>query len=374
MPDFSEFNVNEATGKQRALLNDAVGRIFPRESNLEQFLDEYLDWRYWDLVDDGNNYRSRRWSLTKNLAARGWLSTLVKKIVESEDYRNSPHLNNLYDAWMLDPPGASAPNDRAPADAPPDNTPVEAGPTHLQHGLDIAEELQAPVLFVPHRVEDQPEPLEQMIPRRSQMSVESLAELSRSVCMLRSAVGMGGGTGFLVASDKVLTTAYIVKDLVSEGLLVEFSEAANGAPAQTLPMAEVLAIDPANALQRDTQVKFRSELDFALIRVDGKFDARREPFNLDRSRQRLSEGEELVLFHYPRLESLKLSRGQVSGGKAKPDRMHHTCQTFPGSGGAPVFDTKLRLIGLHEAGTQTHNIAVRADRIAAALEALKITL
>jgi hypothetical protein len=76
---------------------------------------------------------------------------------------------------------------------------------------------------------------------------------------------------------------------------------------------------------------------------------------------------------------MALSEGAVGPLPAESDRLQHDCPTEPGSGGAPVLDTQMRWVGMHEmkrmrGGPGEVNLAVRADRIARDLRERGIVL
>jgi hypothetical protein len=335
MLDLAGIDLDRPNGFQRRTLNLAVRKIFGSEKKLDRFLDENLDLRLNEVSSDGA-FPDRIWEMILELQARGWLRRFVEALAASPEYRDSPWLRDLRDTWHLQP-GTAAVQAAQPS---------RPGPGAADTGS---------------------EGLERVVEGHGQLnpgaSLKRLAELSHAVCTLRA--GAAGATGFLVAPDLVLTAAYVLQGLRATDLTARFDAATELAEAEVAVTGVVLSDpDPIPAKGHDA---FFATLDFAVLRLAQAVSDRRAPYRLDRTRQRLTVGEEVVMFHHPGLGALATSRGRVVGGSPETNRLHHDCPTAPGSGGAPLFDTQLRLIGLNEAGTAGYNIAVRADRIAAAL-------
>ncbi len=316
-------------------MNAAVRGIFRGEKPLDRFLDENLDLRLNEVSSDGT-FPDKVWEMILELQARGRLREFIERLASSPEYRDSLWLRDLRDTWHLQP-GTGAAGVGATPPARARNTGEEA------------------------------EGLERVVGRHGQLrpgeSLKRLAELSHAVCALKA--GSGGATGFLVAPDLVLTAAYVLQGLRPSDLTARFDPASE-LGATEIPVTGVVLSDP-DPIPPDGADSFFQALDFAVLRLARKAPDKRVPYKLDRTRQRLTVGEEVLMFHHPGLGDLTTSRGRIVGGSPETNRLHHDCPTAPGSGGAPIFDTQLRLIGLHEAGTASHNIAVRADRIAAAL-------
>jgi hypothetical protein len=128
-------------------------------------------------------------------------------------------------------------------------------------------------------------------------------------------------------------------------------------------------------------------LDYALLVLDGRPGNERLEdgtlrgwFDATQQRERLHEGEELLMLHHPAGGEMALSEGTVGPPPEQADRLRHDCPTVPGSGGAPVIDAAMRWVGLHEMklfvdnNQRQDNIAVRADRIARDLEQRGVAL
>jgi hypothetical protein len=69
----------------------------------------------------------------------------------------------------------------------------------------------------------------------------------------------------------------------------------------------------------------------------------------------LSENESLFILHFPGPGSMVLTRMNclLANPGTVAHQLHHTCDTAQGSSGAPIFDNKFRLVGIHQEGGLT---------------------
>lgn len=198
-----------------------------------------------------------------------------------------------------------------------------------------------------------------------------MGDLLRQVCRVEVPLDARGtltGTGFLVASDLVLTNYHVVAEVREgaarpEAVRVRFDHAvgpddpvpnrgtvirlAEGWLAAWRPPSEVdLSAHPGDDLPG------RDELDFAFLRL-----AASQP---GRGRVRLARpaqpgpgmvaGDWLIILQHPGSEPLKQAFGLSLGQNANQTRLRYKITTDRGSSGAPVLNERLNLVGLHHAG------------------------
>lgn len=206
--------------------------------------------------------------------------------------------------------------------------------------------------------------------------LEQLPRLEGQVCWIH--IPGGGGTGFLVGPDLVLTNQHVI-DRVVKGLArwqdvrcrfdyrrpldgselaeknvteVELAEpwlADSGPPSQydwnpalgdALPgetdsalirLAEPLGDLPVGGMTADPQAEPR-----------GWIDASPEP-------RPLAAGNQVFLLQHPQGQPLRLTIGTVTGFNAAGTRLRYNANSRDGSSGAPCLNADLRLVGLHHA-------------------------
>lgn len=198
-----------------------------------------------------------------------------------------------------------------------------------------------------------------------------MGELLRQVCRVEVPLDAGGtvtGTGFLVASDLVLTNYHVVAD-VREGaarrqaVRVRFDHAVglddpvpNQGTVVRLADGWLVAWRPPSKADLmahpGDDLPGRDELDFAFLRL-----AASQP---ERSRVRLAlpaqqgtgmvAGDWLIILQHPGGEPLKQAFGLSLGPNGNQTRLRYKITTDGGSSGAPVLNERLDLVGLHHAG------------------------
>jgi V8-like Glu-specific endopeptidase len=72
-----------------------------------------------------------------------------------------------------------------------------------------------------------------------------------------------------------------------------------------------------------------------------------------------SAKEELFLLHHPGPSPLMLTRFECHAAEPPIDgiALRHTCDTAPGSSGAPIFDSQFELVGLHRRNGKSDDVA-----------------
>src|SRR5262245_12797684 len=159
-------------------------------------------------------------------------------------------------------------------------------------------------------------------------------------------------TASLVSDDKILTNYHCVPGadedrrkygtITAAALLLGFitpDAATERFEVDTTPLAQ----SPA-------------PIDFALLHVNGEPGSHWGVVALASSAPAV--GESLTVFHYPLGQPMQVTRARCMVQRIPaPDRMRHTCDTEPGSSGAPIFFGD-HVIGLHHSGSpQVANFA-----------------
>lgn len=377
---------NQASHLQRKSLREVLTKIFRKEKALAMFLDEEMGLVLGEIAEEGT-FKEEVYEVIQVLTSRGKLNLFIEKLAAHEDYKDSPDLQNLRLAWES--------IGHAPAVDVAAATP--ATPARIAAAAPMAPEASMAgvagrsVPFAP--VPSPPEPIERILDGsdkriRPLAWLSDLASLRRRVCLLRFG-GAARATALLIGKDLVLTAAHVVnwagaKDLRSLDAVFDYGIHRDSGSSQRAVklLPDFVAIDPVKAPA--DALGYLSTLDYAVLRLaepvgeqlleDG---SQRGWFSLQDRRERLREGEELLMIHHPLGREMGLSEGRIGPTPPESNRLQHNCPSEPGSGGAPIMDATLRLAGLHEMGRtpgegsdpDSMQIAVRADAIAKDLEA-----
>jgi hypothetical protein len=232
---------------------------------------------------------------------------------------------------------------------------------------------------------------------------ERLGRIETWIC--RAEMPGGGGTGFLVAPDLVLTNHHVMAPVI-EGktsprdvtLRFDFKTTAGGATLVTgTPCGlaaqgwEVASSPPsaADALPTGAEPS-PDELDYALVRLDRKLGASpiggdpgappRGWLTVPSAPPAVVAGDPLFVIQHPRGQHLQLALGKVLGFAGDGTRVRHDAPTLPGSSGSPCFDPGLALVALHHTGDPDYdpqhkpryNQAIAVGRIVAQLKARSV--
>lgn len=204
---------------------------------------------------------------------------------------------------------------------------------------------------------------------------ERLATVESQVCWVD--VPGGGGTGFLVGPDLVLTNQHVV-ERISTGLAraadvrcrFDVRRPADGRDLQVLTPTEVGLADawlvdarPPSRFDWDPTLGDAApgETDSALVRLaepvgELPVGPTSEPTAPARGwvatagdPPPLSAGNQVFLLQHPRGEPLQLSIGTVTQFNGAGTRVRYDANSRDGSSGAPCFDADLELVALHHA-------------------------
>ncbi len=189
----------------------------------------------------------------------------------------------------------------------------------------------------------------------------SLRRLSRPVGRLDVLLegGMDPCTAVLIADDLILTNNHCIPGTRDRGVVEE----------ATLLMGYYLQGDEdTQRFQVDIDpVETDVSLDYSILRVRGAPGRIWGVMPLEARDP--APGEALLVIHHPLAAPKKITRGNCQA--RNPDPVHrtniwHTCDTLPGSSGAPILtDDRRRMIGLHFGGFGDRAVAQfnRAKRV-----------
>ena len=137
-----------------------------------------------------------------------------------------------------------------------------------------------------------------------------------------SELGIGGGTGFFVAPDKIATNFHVAAGV--SGLVT-----AKLSHKETVWLVEgVVAFDIA--------------YDIAILKVKGKG----VPLPLG-DNDKLQIGESVFLAGFPSDGGYKVTEGVVEKIRDSDKKFHTTAEAYPGNSGSPVLNSKGEVIGIH---------------------------
>jgi hypothetical protein len=149
-------------------------------------------------------------------------------------------------------------------------------------------------------------------------------------------------TAVLVAPDVLLTAHHCVPG--------RFGARAIAAELHLFPIG---AARPEAFAVEIAPLESSPHLDYALLRVSGRPGDRFGWVHLaPRSAQ---QGEALAVVHYPAPGAALLTRRNCRVHRVSATDFLHTCDTSPGSSGAPLFLLSGELIGMHYAGSRAGN-------------------
>jgi trypsin-like peptidase len=217
-----------------------------------------------------------------------------------------------------------------------------------------------------------------------------LAKREAAVCLIETRTGCG--TGFLIASDLVLTNYHVIeKTLNPDGTLkageitcvFDHKLGANGyaTPGLSVTATQLRAASPYAEEDCDPARANTSEkkLDYAALQLErGVGNDPVVPGGDSRgfiavAAQPMAptQMDSVLVLQHPKAKPMKIDIGTVTWTGVA--RLRHNVNTESGSSGAPVFNAALELVGLHHAGydwprtDHPFNQAIPASLIAADL-------
>jgi len=232
----------------------------------------------------------------------------------------------------------------------------------------------------PRLVKSSNKPLEELIQENAKYITpsifrEKLAELEGQVC--RIVIPGGGGTGFLVGPDLVVTNQHVI-DRIKNNLVnvtdvtcwFDYRESADGTSMSAKKTTEV-KLHPNKWLEHEKPASqydwdpalgdaAPDETDCALVRLAERIgdipvggatadpDAtRRGWITANATVPPVVAGNQVFVLQHPRTEPLQLTVGTVKQFNSHSTRMRYDANTKDGSSGSPCFDSDLQLVALH---------------------------
>ena len=206
--------------------------------------------------------------------------------------------------------------------------------------------------------------------------VERLSQLQGQVCWVD--IPGGGGTGFLVGPDLVLTNDHVVNRIRNGGARsqdvkcrFDYRQALDGlVPSKKKPVTVGLCANwlverkPPSLTDWDPALgeADESESDYALIRLDEAIgdlpvggdtvDPQAPPRGwVDTAGEVpvVIKGNQVFMLQHPKGEPLQLTVGTIVEFNHAGTRVRYDANSKDGSSGSPVFDADLKLVALHHA-------------------------
>jgi hypothetical protein len=254
-----------------------------------------------------------------------------------------------------------------------------------------------------------------LVARNPSLPMEELNEflelVMRQVCLIVSRLGNGAavvcGTGFLIGPDLVLTCRHVLKNLAptadphADGNRVEiYFDFLHGEPVDrlspSLPGAKLVSLDHVWHVASDPDAvpdgltgelppeeiaRIKSSLDFVLLRLDtcvglqslSAAGGRRRGWVQmppDEVSQNLQTDDWIIIPQHPSGYSLRVDFGRFNKHDQTQTRIRYRVNAANGTSGAPCFNQKFKLVGIHNAYVgpkeqPIENQAIRFDHIAA---------
>jgi hypothetical protein len=218
-----------------------------------------------------------------------------------------------------------------------------------------------------------------------------IAEVEPRMCVVLADAGPMGlrrGTGFLIGPDLIITAYHTLQyHLHDDEMIVD-------PPGNCLAVFDHLYGDPIDTVDPDDpnlrRIPFAKEwlvksgnkknIDYALVKLAEKIGDESYAANGGRRRHwfsyaecKLGLDERIIIPQHPDGSNLQQDFGRYVESDDAEIHIRYTTETFPGSSGAPCFDGRHRLVGMHHGvykpnDVEVLNQAIRFDHIAREIE------
>lgn len=327
-------DLNRLSGPQRKFVRDAFLAAFD-EDELRLLLDDELDKNLSHLVEQ-SDLETMTFDLIRVSTRKGW----TDRLIEAAE-RVSP---NARIAKLRDALAAADALDLQAVDAEVARKRVAAGAGGL----------------------------ERMVRREGfadwGLWVDRMAAIGHCICSIQYPMGVkaGGGTGFLVADDLVLTNYHVIEEQYANALdpaqvACRFDFAVGSAAATTVKLHADWLVDHGIYSPYDPGdgggLPDPEHLDYALLRLERPVSGdtvggagKRGSLLLDGAAA-VPAGDDLIFIgQHPNLQPLKLGVGEVLKLNENGTRIRYDANTERGSSGSPCLDMQLNVVALHHGG------------------------
>ena len=175
--------------------------------------------------------------------------------------------------------------------------------------------------------------------------------------------GSAYDTGFLVGPRQVMTVFHGVEPVTkdkgaAQNVQCRFEYVSDGHDVPQTgkliglnladPILTYSPFSPADGA-RDSGSPKSDELDFAILNLEEAVGEQNGWFKLSEA-VTAEDQEPLIMISHPLGEPVKASMGEMLGYNRNQTRLQHSCQSAPGSAGAPCLrTTDMKLVGMHHA-------------------------
>lgn len=363
----------EPTGEQIKSMRQGLVKAFSNVANLNMFLVEQCDNRSLNSYSaDGDNFPIAVFKLVTGAQAEGWLPKLIAAAAATRPHR--PEFTALATALGLTPVGPNL---------------IERLPVSNTHRA-LEDVIRGRQTFI------EPEKF-----------IHELSALQPRICLITMPThkGVKGGTGFLVGPDLVLTAYHVMREAIdrrvaSGDVEVRFdvrrtpdgATIREGVPYKLSTkdwLVDHRPFSSADLSEPPVTVPAPDELDYCLMRLEaaagesgagGSADPgadKRGWIEVSASATAGTANDDIFILQHPRKRPLALAIGRHLGFSGADTRFRYDADTLGGSSGAPVFNSDLKLIGLHHRGdpnadllkmTADSNQAISINRMVAIMK------
>ncbi|WP_165410080.1 trypsin-like peptidase domain-containing protein [Rhizobium ruizarguesonis] len=180
----------------------------------------------------------------------------------------------------------------------------------------------------------------------------SVAIISAEGADYQGVDGFWSGTGFLVGANLLLTNHHVLNSIdVAKQAKVEFNyeispESLLAGDGRAPQATQTFAMDPARLFITSPTV---GGLDYTFVWVEDAAAQTYGAIAMERAFFTVSKGESAFIIHHPDGQPKQVSLDDTDILSIDANVIHYSSDTMKGSSGAPVFDRRGRLIGLHHA-------------------------